>query len=91
MHYHKKKIIVKRTCILIFSKIGLVDQSNQYTEIYLQKNRRLHKLQLPIVILGENNYFRNASSDNVHNYVFQVSPKLGWYISQIYWQKMQVA
>ena len=30
-------IIVKRTCITIFSKIGLVDQSKPCTEIYLQK------------------------------------------------------
>ena len=43
-------IIVKRTCISIFSKIGLVDQSNQCTQIYLQKNLKLHKLQLPIAI-----------------------------------------
>ena len=31
-------IIVKRTCISIFSKIGLVDQSKPCTQIYLQKN-----------------------------------------------------
>ena len=30
-------IIVKRTCISIFSKIGLVDQSKPCTQIYLQK------------------------------------------------------
>ena len=30
-------IIVKRTCISIFSKIGLVDQSKLCTQIYLQK------------------------------------------------------
>ena len=29
-------IIVKRTCISIFSKIGLVDQSNLCTQMYLQ-------------------------------------------------------
>ena len=43
-------IIVKRTCISIFSKIGLVNQSNQCTQINLPKNRKLHKLQLPIAI-----------------------------------------
>ena len=30
-------IIVKRTCITIFCKIGLVDQSKLRTQIYLQK------------------------------------------------------
>ena len=30
-------IIVKRTCISIFSQIGLVDQSKPCTQIYLQK------------------------------------------------------
>ena len=30
-------IIVKRTCISIFSKIGLVDQSKPCTQVYLQK------------------------------------------------------
>ena len=30
-------ITVKRTCISIFSKIGLVDQSKLCTQIYLQK------------------------------------------------------
>ena len=29
-------IIVRRTCITIFSKIGLVDQSKPCTQIYLQ-------------------------------------------------------
>ena len=36
-------VIVKRTCISIFSKLGLVDQSKQCTQIYLQKNCKLHK------------------------------------------------
>ena len=36
-------LIVKRTCISIFSKLGLVDQSKPCTPIYLQKSRKLHK------------------------------------------------
>ena len=49
-------IIVKRTCISIFSKIGLVDRSKPCTQIYLQKiattNSNFEKI----------NYFRHASS-----------------------------
>ena len=44
-------IIVKRTCISIFSKIGLVDRSKPCTQIYLPKNACCINLQLPIVIL----------------------------------------
>ena len=46
-------IIIKRTCrsILIFSKIGIVDQSKPCTQIYLQKIASCIHLQLPIVIL----------------------------------------
>ena len=36
-------IIVQRTCISIFSKIGLVDQSKPCAQIHLQKNCKLHK------------------------------------------------
>ena len=36
-------IIVKCNCISIFSKIGLVDQSKPCTQIYLQKNCKIHK------------------------------------------------
>ena len=41
--------IVKRTCISIFSKIGLVDQSNTCIQIYLRKNRKLHKFATNIL------------------------------------------
>ena len=34
-------IMVKRTCTLIFSKIGLVDQSKPCTQIYLQKKMQI--------------------------------------------------
>ena len=34
-------IIIKRTCISIFSKIRLVDQSNQCTQIYLGKKSQV--------------------------------------------------
>ena len=44
-------IIVKRTCISIFSKIGLVDQSKLCTQIYLQKFTNCINLQLAIRIL----------------------------------------
>ena len=43
-------IIVERTCISIFSKIGLVDQSKLCTQIYLQKFANCIKLQLAIRI-----------------------------------------
>ena len=43
-------IIVKRTCISIFSKIGFVDQSKPCTQIYLQEIASYINLQLPIVI-----------------------------------------
>ena len=38
-------IIVKRTCISIFSKIGLVDQSKLCAQIYLQKFANCINLQ----------------------------------------------
>ena len=43
-------IILKHTCILIFSKIGLVDQSKLCTQIYLQKFAICINLQLAIRI-----------------------------------------
>ena len=36
-------VIVKRTCISIFNKIGLIDQSQPCTQMYTPKNRRMHK------------------------------------------------
>ena len=42
-------IIVKRTCISIFSKIRLVDQSKTCIQIYLRKNRKLHKFATNIL------------------------------------------
>ena len=39
---------MRRTCILIFSKIRLVDQSKPCTQIYLQKNANYINLQLAI-------------------------------------------
>ena len=52
-------IIVKRTCrpTLIFSKIGLVDQSKPCTQIYLQKIANCINLQLAIKI-SKNQAFR---------------------------------
>ena len=43
--------IVKRACISIFSKLGLVDQSKPFTLMYLQKMASYIDLQLPKVIL----------------------------------------
>ena len=43
-------IIVNRTCISIFSKIGLKDQSKLCTQIYLSKFANCISLQLAIII-----------------------------------------
>ena len=50
-------IIVKRTCISNFSKIGLVDQSKQCAQSYLQKKYNCINLQLAIRI-SKNHTFR---------------------------------
>ena len=50
-------IIVKRTCISIFSKIGLVDQSKLYTQMYLQKFANCINLQLAIRILKNHTFW----------------------------------
>ena len=44
-------IIVKRTCTLIFSIIGLIDQSKPCTQVFLQNNVSYINLQLAIRIL----------------------------------------
>ena len=54
-------IIVKRTCISIFSKIGLVDQSKPCTQIYLQTFLIRINLQLVIKIL-KNHAFRTCNT-----------------------------
>ena len=54
-------IIVKRTCISIFSKIGLVDQSKPCTQIYLQNFLICINLQLAIRIL-KNHAFRTCTA-----------------------------
>ena len=82
--------MVYRTYASIFSIIGWVDHSKACTLIYLQKIASCINLQLPIVV--EKSYFREASSENVHNYVFQFSQKSGRYnqpklCTQIYLQK----
>ena len=55
-------IIVKRTCISIFSKLGLVENSKQCTLIYLQKMPSCINLQLSIVVLKKIDYLRHVSS-----------------------------
>ena len=54
-------IIVKRTCILIFSKIGLVDQSKPCTQVDLQKFVNCINLQLAIRI-SKNHAFRTCTT-----------------------------
>ena len=54
-------IIVKRTCILIFSKTGLADQSKPCTQIYLQKMANYIYLQLAIRI-SKNPAFRTCTT-----------------------------
>ena len=54
-------IIVKRTCISIFSQIGLVDQSKPCTQIYLQKFANCINLQLAIRI-SKNHAFRKCTT-----------------------------
>ena len=54
-------IIVKRTCISIFNKIGLVDQSKLCTQIYLQKFANYINLQLAIRI-SKNHAFRTCTT-----------------------------
>ena len=68
-------IIIKRTCISIFSKISLVDQSKPCTQIYLQKNRKLHKIATTNSNFEKINYVRHASLSNVH--ICQFSAKSG--------------
>ena len=55
MHHHKTYMYINfqqnLTCISIFSKLWLVDQSKPCTLIYWQNIARCINLQLPIVIL----------------------------------------
>ena len=53
-------VIVKRTCVSTFSKIGLVDQSKLCTQIYLQKFANCINLQLAIRI-SKNHAFRTCT------------------------------
>ena len=54
-------IIVKRTSIPIFSKIGLVDQSKPCTQVYLQNFANRINLQLAIRI-STNHAFRTCTT-----------------------------
>ena len=54
-------IIVNRTCLSIFSKIELVDQSKLYTQVYLQKFANCINLQLAIRI-SKNHAFRTCTT-----------------------------
>ena len=50
-------VIVKRTCISIFSKLGLANQSKLGTLIFCKKMTSCVNLQLPIVILKKSTLF----------------------------------
>ena len=67
-------IIVKRTCISIFSKIGLVDQSKLCTQIYLQKLANCINLQLAIRI-SKYHAFRTCTTPS-QNYFSYIRKKL---------------
>ena len=54
-------LIVKRTCISIFSKIGLLDQSKLCTQISLQKFASCINLQLAVRI-SKNHAFRTCTT-----------------------------
>ena len=54
-------IITKCTCLSIFSKIGLVDQSKPCTQVYLQKFANCINLQLAIRI-SKNDAFRTCTT-----------------------------
>ena len=58
--------IVKRTCISIFGKIGLVDQSKLCTQIYLLKYANCINLQLAIRI-SKNHVFRTCPTPHGHS------------------------
>ena len=52
-------------------QIGVcTDQSKPCAQIYLQIIASCINLQLPIVILKKNDYFKHVSSYNVHVYQF---------------------
>ena len=52
---------MKRTCITIFSTIGIIDQSKQCTQIYLQIKLNCMNLQLANRIL-KNHAFRTCTA-----------------------------
>ena len=63
---HATSYNVKRTTISTFSKIGSVDQPKPY----ICKNHKLHRFANTNSVFKEINYFRQASSYNVHVYQF---------------------
>ena len=54
MHHHIT------TCISIFSKIGLIDQSEPCTQMYLQKNRELHEFATTNIFFLKNRHFQTC-------------------------------
>ena len=53
--------VVKGTCMSIFSKIGLIDQSKSCTQIYLPKNANC--INLPIAIrISKNHTFPTCTT-----------------------------
>ena len=55
-------VIVKRTCLSIFSNLGLVDQSKSCTLFFWQKNDKLHKFATTNSNFKQINSLRHASS-----------------------------
>ena len=54
-------IIIKQTCILIFSKIGLKHKVIPCLQVYSQKNRKLHKFATT------NNDFQKSTISDMHH------------------------
>ena len=61
MHHHKTYMYIN------FQQNLVVDQSKQCTQIYLQKNRKLHKFATTNRNFEKINYVRHALLCNVHN------------------------
>ena len=62
-------IFIKRTCISIFSKIELVDQSKPCTQIYLHNIASSINLQLPIVILKKKTILLDIHHHKTYMYI----------------------
>ena len=64
-------VIVKRTCMSTFSKIGLIDQSKPCTQICLPKNCKLHKFPTC------NSNFENSRLSGMHYPITAIQVNFG--------------